>query len=215
MNLLDFKKVHTFHDSEFTNTPNYTKSFHRFCNIFFTNYYNVSKLCHVTDYAGRMIEMTSQIYYASPLFSNMEQQYNAHIVAKLRSLYPQESFYVPQEQTAINDKQAYADAKMIAQYDTEQLLKSKLMLAVLDGPTIDVGVASEIGVAYQAGIPIVALFSDSRQQGADHPEKIAALKDVAESQFPYVNLYTVGLVKLNGAVYATEDDWMRGIAAYL
>ncbi|MGY3749933.1 nucleoside 2-deoxyribosyltransferase [Vagococcus acidifermentans] len=159
--------------------------------------------------------MTSQIYYASPLFSNMEQQYNAHIVAKLRSLYPQESFYVPQEQTAINDKQAYADAKMIAQYDTEQLLKSKLMLAVLDGPTIDVGVASEIGVAYQAGIPIVALFSDSRQQGADHPEKIAALKDVAESQFPYVNLYTVGLVKLNGAVYATEDDWMRGIAAYL
>jgi len=61
----------------------------------------------------------------------------------------------------------------------------------------------------------VALFSDSRQQGADHPEKIAALKDVAESQFPYVNLYTVGLVKLNGAVYATEDDWMRGIAAYL
>lgn len=159
--------------------------------------------------------MNKQIYYASPLFSSMELKYNAYLVAKLRQLYPSETFYVPQEQGDINDKSNYADAKTIAKYDTDALLASKLMIAVLDGPVIDVGVASEIGVAYQAGIPVLGLFSDSRQQGADSPEKLAALQDVAESQFPYANLYTIGLVKLNGQVISTEEQWVTTIKDYL
>lgn len=159
--------------------------------------------------------MTKQLYYAAPLFSNMELQYNRYLVAQLRERFPAEQFYVPQEQGEINDKQNYADSTTIARYDTEALLASKVLIAVLDGPVIDVGVASEIGVAYQAGIPIVGLFSDSRQQGAESPAKLAALQEVAESQFPYANLYTIGLVKLNGQVLATEEAWLDAIASYL
>lgn len=159
--------------------------------------------------------MPKQLYYAAPLFSNMELRYNDYLVKKLRERYPEETFYVPQEQMSINDKSNYADSMTIAKYDTDALLASKVMIAILDGPVIDVGVASEIGVAYQAGIPIIALFSDSRQQGADSPEKLAALQDVAESQFPYANLYTIGLVKLNGKVLANEDDWLKEIGHYL
>ncbi|MGX7030705.1 nucleoside 2-deoxyribosyltransferase [Vagococcus zengguangii] len=159
--------------------------------------------------------MTQSIYYAAPLFSNMEKQYNDYLVKKLRDNYPDIEFYVPQEQGDINDKTQYADSKQIAKYDTDALLRSDLMVAVLDGATIDVGVASEIGVAYQAGIPVVGLFSDSRQQGADHPDKLAALQDVAESQFPYANLYTIGLIKLNGHVVATEQEFIEAIKTYL
>ncbi|MBP1043999.1 nucleoside 2-deoxyribosyltransferase [Vagococcus sp. BWB3-3] len=159
--------------------------------------------------------MPKQLYYAAPLFSNMELQYNQYLVKKLRETYPDELFYVPQEQMSINDKANYADSMTIAKYDTEALLASKLMIAILDGPVIDVGVASEVGVAYQAGIPIIALFSDSRQQGAESPEKLEALKEVAESQFPYANLYTIGLIKLNGKVLANETDWIREIGNYL
>ena len=159
--------------------------------------------------------MTPSIYYAAPLFSNMERQYNDYLVKQLRSHYPTINFYVPQEQGDINDKNQYADSQQIAKYDTAALLNSKLMVAILDGPTIDVGVASEIGIAYQAGIPIVGLFSDSRQQGADHPKKLAALQEIAESQFPYVNLYTIGLVKLNGDVFANEQDLIDAINDYL
>lgn len=159
--------------------------------------------------------MPKQLYYAAPLFSNMELQYNQYLVKLLREAYPNDLFYVPQEQMSINDKTNYADSMTIAKYDTDALLASKVMVAILDGPVIDVGVASEIGVAYQAGIPIVALFSDSRQQGADSPEKLAALKEVAESQFPYANLYTVGLIKLNGKVLANEADLIREIGHYL
>ena len=159
--------------------------------------------------------MSKQIYFASPLFSDMERVYNESLVKKIRAMYPELNVYLPQEQGEINDKESYADAKMIAKYDTDALLSSQLVLAILDGVSIDVGVASEIGVAYQAGIPILGLFTDSRQQGADNQKKITALKEVGESQFPYMNLYTSGLIKLNGQILNTEEDWLKEIAAYL
>lgn len=159
--------------------------------------------------------MSKQIYFASPLFSDMERVYNESLVKKIRTMYPELNVYLPQEQGEINDKESYADAKMIAKYDTDALLSSQLVLAILDGVSIDVGVASEIGVAYQAGIPVLGLFTDSRQQGADNQKKITALKEVGESQFPYMNLYTSGLIKLNGQILNNEEDWLKEITTYL
>lgn len=104
---------------------------------------------------------------------------------------------------------------MIAQLDTQAVLDSDLLIAVLDGQVIDPGVASEIGVAYQAGIPILGLYSDSRQLGADNQDKLNALKTVAESQFGYVNLYTVGLIKLNGKIVSSSQDLLQAIAEFL
>lgn len=157
----------------------------------------------------------SKIYFASPLFSEMELLFNEQLAAAIRKAYPNVELYVPQEQAAINDKSAYADSKMIAQYDTNALLESNLLIAILDGQIIDPGVASEIGVAYHAGIPILALYSDSRQKGSDNPQKIAALSTIAESQFSYINLYTVGLVKLNGEIVSTSAQLVEAIDHYL
>lgn len=159
--------------------------------------------------------MSKKIYFASPLFSEMEKSYNEKLVLSIRETYSEIDVYVPQEQGEINDKNAYADSMAIAKYDTEALLASQLMVAILDGSTIDVGVATEIGVAYQAGIPIIGLYTDSRQQGATNPQKLAALQEVAESQFSYVNLYTVGLIKTNGAIYSTSEDFITAIKDYL
>lgn len=159
--------------------------------------------------------MSKKVYFASPLFSEMERLYNEKIVLSIRKTYPEIEVYVPQEQGEINDKNAYADSMAIAKYDTDALLASQLMVAILDGSTIDVGVATEIGVAYQAGIPIIGLYTDSRQQGAENNQKLAALKDVAESQFSYINLYTVGIIKMNGAIYNTSEDLITVINDYL
>lgn len=101
---------------------------------------------------------------------------------------------------------------MIAKGDTEQLVKSDLVVAILDGVILDPGVAAEIGVAYGKGIPIIGLYSDSRQEGASNKQKVEALNDVAENQFFYLNLYVVGLIKLNGSIVATEADLTRKIA---
>ena len=155
--------------------------------------------------------ISKHIYFAGPMFARSDLRYNEHLVKQIRELSSDITVYLPQENEAINDKSAYADSKMIALADTEEVLKSDLMIAVLDGITIDAGVASEIGVAYAKEIPIIALYSDTRQQGADNQKKLAALATPAENQFHYLNLYTVGLVKLNGQVVATEDDLLKAI----
>lgn len=159
--------------------------------------------------------MSKKIYFASPLFSEMEKLYNEKLVLSIRETYSNIDVYVPQEQGEINNKNTYANSIAIAKYDTDALLASQLMVAVLDGSTIDVGVATEIGVAYQAGIPIIGLYTDARQQGATNPKKLAALQEVAESQFSYVNLYTVGLIKMNGAIFSTSEDFITAIHDYL
>lgn len=116
------------------------------------------------------------IYFAAPMFAESERLYNTFIVEEIRKAYPQLSIYLPQENLAINDKTAYANSEMIALADTNKILESQLMIAVLDGLAIDPGVASEIGVAYAKGIPIIGLYTDSRQQGGTHPKKNCGFK---------------------------------------
>ena len=152
-----------------------------------------------------------KIYFANALFSQADINYNAQLAAQIRNLSPQIELYLPQENNDINDKQAYADSKMIARADTEKLLASDLVIAILDGNTIDNGVASEIGVAYAQKIPIIGLYTDTRQQGAGNQKKLDALSQVAENQFHYVNLYTTGLIKLNGTIVNNEADLLTAI----
>ena len=156
-----------------------------------------------------------KIYFANALFSQADINYNAQLAAQIRHLSPQIELYLPQENNDINDKQAYADSKMIAQADTEKLLNSDLMIAVLDGLSIDNGVASEIGVAYAKEIPIIGLYTDTRQQGATNQKKLQALTQIAENQFHYVNLYTTGLIKLNGTIVNNEKDLLAAVANYI
>ncbi|CAM4183841.1 nucleoside 2-deoxyribosyltransferase [Streptococcus penaeicida] len=155
-----------------------------------------------------------KIYFASPLFTEMEFTFNQVLVEKIRKAYPEATVFLPQEQGEINDKNAYADSKMIAMLDTQAVLESDFVIAVLDGQVIDPGVASEIGIAYQAGIPVLGLYTDSRQLGADNQQKLDALQTVGESQFGYVNLYTVGLIKLNGKVVSSSQELLDAIADF-
>ena len=152
-----------------------------------------------------------KIYFANGLFSQADFDYNAKIVDRLRQEVAGLDIYLPQENDSINDKEAYANSKMIAHEDTDELLASDLMIAVLDGISMDAGVASEIGVAYAKGIPIVGLYTDSRRLGATNQQKLTALQEVAENQFHYVNLYTTGLIKLNGEIVTSIDDLVEAI----
>lgn len=156
-----------------------------------------------------------KIYFAAPLFAKSDLLYNAMLVKKIRAVSEDLTVYLPQENEAINDKTDYADSKMIALADTEKVLESDLMIALLDGLTIDAGVASEIGVAYAKGIPVIGLYTDSRQQGGSHPKKLEALQQVAENQFHYLNLYTVGLIKLNGSIVSDETELLEALKVYL
>lgn len=67
------------------------------------------------------------------------------------------------------------------------MLASDLMIALLDGLTIDAGVASEIGgLCERHPSDRLILILDSK---AEPTRKIAALQETAENQFHYLNLY--------------------------
>lgn len=157
-----------------------------------------------------------KIYFGAPLFSVGEQLFNEQVVKELREEFGDEvEIYLPQENEAINDKSGYADSKMIALADTEYLDESDILIAVLDGAVIDPGLASEIGYAYATGKSIIGLYTDVRQGTYGNQLKIEALNQLAESQFSYINLYTVGLVKLNGVVVPTLSELKKELRTYV
>ena len=146
-------------------------------------------------------------YLANGLFSIGDRYVNERIAAELRKAIDGIELYVPQENGAINDKSAYADSRAIAAADLAHLEESDVLIAVLDGVEVDSGVAAEIGVFSTFNRPIIALFSDVRQQGRDNENKIQALvEDGTENQFIYRNLFVVGLIKRNGVIVGTIEE---------
>lgn len=146
-------------------------------------------------------------YLANGLFSIGDRYVNEVIARELRAAIPQIDLYVPQENDAINDKNAYADSLAIAEADLNSLKESDVLIAVIDGVEIDSGVAAEIGAFAMLNRPIVALLSDVRQQGRTNTKKIDALiADGTENQFIYRNLFVVGLIKQNGVIASTIEE---------
>lgn len=160
--------------------------------------------------------MSFKIYFGAPLFNEMEQMYNAHVVEKLRAEYGDRiDIYLPQENQEINDKSGFADSLAIAQGDNAYLEEADLLIAVLDGVTPDSGLSAELGYFYSKERPMIGLYTDVRQGTDGNKEKIAALDEVAESQFSYINLYTVGLVKMRGEVLTSSDALVEKLGEYL
>lgn len=166
-------------------------------------------------------------YLANALFSEADFRFNDYLAGKIRSEIDGIELYLPQHNDSLNDKSSYANSTMISRGDDDYLLNSHFMIAVIDGATIDEGVACEIGkfagfdMAYRLLVgqeprPIFALFTDSRQNGRDNIKKIDALKkEAVESQFPYRNLYVIGTIKdTDGDISPNVDKLIESIKEY-
>jgi nucleoside 2-deoxyribosyltransferase len=142
-------------------------------------------------------------YLANGLFSMADRNFNELLADSLRGLVKDIDLYVPQENGDINDKTAYADSVAIAKADTKELVESDFVIAIIDGETIDSGVAAEIGIASAMGIPVFALYTDIRQYGSANIKKVlAVVNDPIENPFMYKNSFVVGLIKQNGKVFS-------------
>jgi nucleoside 2-deoxyribosyltransferase len=155
-------------------------------------------------------------YLANGLFSIGDRLVNELLAKELRNAVPTIDLYVPQENDAINDKQAFANSLAIAEADMEKLQESDVLIAVLDGIEVDSGVAAEIGVFSTYNRPIIALFSDVRQLGRDNQQKIHALiEDGTENQFIYRNLFIIGIIKRNGVIVSSIEDVIENVKKHL
>ena len=151
-----------------------------------------------------------KIYLGGPLFSEMEAEYNKMLADEIRTHFDVE-VYNPIENEAINDKSGYADSIMIAEGDNAHLETADILIAILDGPVVDPGLAAEIGYFYSMNKTILGLYTDSRQGSYGNQQKLDAIEELAESQFSYVNLYIVGLIKKRGVIINSKEALIAAV----
>lgn len=133
------------------------------------------------------------------------------------------SIYNPAENLEINDKSAgFATGAEILSQDYERLKGSDYLIALMD--TEDLGLAAEMGIAFEREIPIFQLYTDIRLGGNDKQDKIEGLQnDIFQNDFLYINKLVTGLSYAdkfgkpyeNPLVYRREEDLIEEIINYL
>jgi nucleoside 2-deoxyribosyltransferase len=96
-----------------------------------------------------------RIYFAGPLFTTGERDFNAAVGQRLRAAGHE--VFLPQDQETSAD-----DPVTIFANDVRHLDWSEVVVGIMDGPDPDSGTAWEIGYAYATGRPIILLRTDFR-----------------------------------------------------
>lgn len=154
--------------------------------------------------------------YLASHFFNLFGYEGTERLAKVLEEKTHVKWYVPHRNGEINDKKnndATITDKAIYRADTEELKKADIIVACLDGESIDDGVCTEIGfvAGYMEalnmyGIPhrpkiIIGLYTDMRQFGTG-------------DNHHYINLYTKGAVNVWGKIVNNVDDLIEEITNY-
>ena len=99
-----------------------------------------------------------RIYFAGPLFTTGERDFNAAVGVRLRAAGHE--VFLPQDQE-LNAQ----DPARIFRNDVEHLDWSTAVVGIMDGSDPDSGTAWEIGYAYAKETPIILLRTDFREWG--------------------------------------------------
>jgi nucleoside 2-deoxyribosyltransferase len=107
-----------------------------------------------------------RLYFAAPLFSHAERQFNAVLASELRAAF---DVYLPQKDGGLASemvKQGVQPATAfitVFNLDVIEVRKCDVLLIILDGRTIDEGAAFELGYASALGKLCIGLQTDPRR----------------------------------------------------
>lgn len=100
--------------------------------------------------------MENYIYFAAPLFTRGERDFNSSLAASLR----QGGFkvFLPQEECQGTHAEMFATCR-------RGVGEASIVVAILDGADADSGTCWEVGYAYAKGIPVLGVRTDFRGTG--------------------------------------------------
>ena len=100
-----------------------------------------------------------RVFLSAPLFNESERDFNSKIAKKLR----ENGFkvWLAQENPFIKED-TREEKNRIYKQDISALKESNILVAILDGISVDTGVAFEVGYADALGKPIIGLKTDYR-----------------------------------------------------
>lgn len=169
-----------------------------------------------------------RIYLAAPIFAEWNREYNEKIAQRIEKEFPNVELYVPQRNQTINNKKLCATAEQICEGDfTNNLDKDDIVVALVDGDTPGIGTVVEC--AYFARMceeeiqrqgytnkTIISLYTDSREcSQTNSPIKNNMLNEFAESQYSYLNLLLVGVLKRYGTMCSSIEEVLEALAQAL
>lgn len=136
-------------------------------------------------------------YIAAPLFTDAERSFNEGLCREL-SLYV--DCYLPQRDGILLARAVCGGAdrehvsRSIFASDISAIRRADVIIGVLDGPDVDAGVATEIGVSWALGKRIIGLRTDSRWpiSGGLNPMIEGACFRIATSAAELVRLISEG-----------------------
>ena len=135
-----------------------------------------------TDHQG----CRPRVYLAGPLFSDAEQTFNARVTKLLEEFT---EVYLPQRDGGLmsemvrNGVPSDLAASRVFQRDMDAIRQADYVIAILDGRTIDEGVAFELGIAFSQSARCVGLQTDTRRlaEWGNNPMITGALQTVFTS----------------------------------
>ncbi|WP_105301975.1 nucleoside 2-deoxyribosyltransferase [Anaerococcus marasmi] len=165
-----------------------------------------------------------KIYLGCDLFTEGQRLQAKKVQDALENEFKEKiDLYNPADNLEINDKSAgFASGADILLADYKRLKESDLLIALMD--TKDLGLAGEMGIAFERGIPIFELYTDIRLTGNDRDDKLREIKkDVFQNDFLYINKLITGLAYVDKdgnefdkpRIYKTSDDLIEALIEFI
>ena len=113
-----------------------------------------------------MSKYRPKLYFAAPLFNEMERDYNTRIVSRIENTF---EVFLPQRDGCmmvdlVRGGMSPAEAKMVVfGKDLAAIEACDVLLIVMNGRSVDEGAAFELGMAYTKGKVCWGLKTDIRQ----------------------------------------------------
>lgn len=158
-------------------------------------------------------------YLAGPIFTERDRNFNSYLEEEILKRCPDLDLYLSQNNKSINDKSGCATSADIYVGDVTRLRESDIVITIMSGDLPPIGSSYE--VAYFCALceqdpkkRIIALYDDSREGMRTYSDaKCNAMRaGVAESQWSYINLLSVGFVKKWGTICTSSAELIDTVA---
>lgn len=164
-----------------------------------------------------------KIYLGCDLFTEGQRWQALEIQKALENEFSDIEIYNPAQNLEINDKDAgFTSNYDILLADYERLKNADILVGLMD--TQDLGLAAEMGIAFEKGLQIFQLYTDIRLGGNDKEDKFPPMKkDIFQNDFLYINKLVTGLsyVDKNGnkfkkpRIYNKKEELIEDLITYI
>lgn len=164
-----------------------------------------------------------KIYLGCDLFTEGQRWQALEIQKALENEFSDIEIYNPAQNLEINDKDAgFTSNYDILLADYERLKNADILVGLMD--TQDLGLAAEMGIAFEKGLQIFQLYTDIRLGGNDKEDKFPPMKnDIFQNDFLYINKLVTGLsyVDKNGnkfkkpRIYKKKEELIEDLILYI